>query len=52
MLVFFTLLSGVSAVRDLGGREDAAFLRSLLPARTKAEESMVKNALKALEGAR
>ena len=42
----------ISAVRDLGGPEDAALLRSLLPGRTKAEESMLKESIKKIEEAR
>ena len=42
----------VSALRDLGGREDAIFLRSLLPARSKAEEVMIKGAIERLEAER
>jgi cytochrome c biogenesis protein CcdA len=39
----------ISSVRDLGGTDDVAFLRSLLPARTRSEESMVKSAIEILE---
>ncbi len=42
----------VSAVRDLGGAGDAAFLRTLLPARTKPEEAMLRNAIGRLEEAK
>ena len=36
----------ISVIRDLGMVQDQEFLRSLLPARTKAEESVIMHALK------
>ena len=42
----------VSAVRDLGGREDAAFLRSLLPARARSEEAITRSAIESMEARR
>ena len=42
----------ISAVRDLGGADDAAFLRSLLPARTRSEDSMLRKAMESLEAKR
>lgn len=42
----------ISAVRDLGGADDAAFLRTLLPARTRAEGAMARDAIGRLEAAR
>lgn len=42
----------VSVVRDLGGPSDVAFLRSLLPSRTKAEETAVEDALRKMEALR
>ena len=44
----FVRCAAVSAVRDLGGPDEARFLRSLLPAPSKADESAVMNALKAI----
>ena len=44
----FVRCVAVSAVRDLGGPDEARFLRSLLPAPSKADESAVMNALKAI----
>lgn len=48
----FVRCVAISAVRDLAGSAESAFLRSLLPARTKAEENVVKNALRKLESVR
>ena len=42
----------VSAVRDLGSAGDVEFLKSLLPARTKAEERSVNEAISRLEVSR
>ena len=36
----------ISVIRDMGTADDQTFLRSLLPARTKAEESVIMHALK------
>ena len=39
----------ISVIRDMGTADDQAFLRSLLPAQTKAEESVIIDALKVTE---
>lgn len=48
----FVRCVAISAVRDLGGPDDVDFLRSLLPARSKAEDASLKDALKRLEAKR
>ena len=45
----FVRCVAVSAVRDLGGPADVPFLKSLLPARTRAEERAVRGAIERLE---
>jgi hypothetical protein len=42
----------ISVIRDLGMVQDQEFLRSLLPARTKAEESVIMHALKSAKEGR
>ena len=45
----FVRCVAVSAVRDLGSSADVPFLKSLLPARTRAEERAVRGAIERLE---
>ena len=45
----FVRMVAISAVRDLGGAAEIPFLSSLLPARTKAEETAVRDAIRKLE---
>lgn len=46
----FLRCAAVSVIRDLGTSEDTAFVRSLLPARTRREADIIGNTLKRLEG--
>ena len=45
----FVRCVAISVVRDLGNANDIAFLRSLVPARSKSEERAINMAIKALE---
>lgn len=45
----FVRCVAISVVRDLGNADDIAFLRSLVPARSKSEERAINMAIKALE---
>ena len=45
----FVRCVAISVVRDLGNADDIAFLRSLVPARSKSEERAISMAIKALE---
>ena len=45
----FVRCVAISVVRDLGNADDIAFLRSLIPARSKSEERAINMAIKALE---
>ena len=45
----FVRCVAISVVRDLGNADDIAFLRSLIPARSKSEECAINMAIKALE---
>ena len=39
----------ISVIRDLGGKEDADFLKSLQPARSKGEERIITDGIRKLE---